>query len=175
MRFPWVIEVPAERQTCLYYIKWENSHWLEGEPKRALPGWSQRPGLGFSPFNVRPLREHPKGLSCLPGQREALLEHEAHLEGAELARGGNHRFLQIIQGATGKRAHTGSDACKLDGTDFEKYGSVSTALPRMLLLLLAAETILGADELLMRARYPRSGKLADVGKPFYFKIWKKCS
>lgn len=42
-----------------------------------------------------------------------------------------------------------SDACKLDGTDFEKNGSVSAVLPGMLLLLLAAGTILGADELLV--------------------------
>ena len=59
VRFMWVIEVPTEMQTCLYYIKWENSHLLEGELKRALPGWSQPPELGFSPFNVRPLREQP--------------------------------------------------------------------------------------------------------------------
>lgn len=90
----------------------------------------------------------PPQLSSAPGQTEALLEHGAHLEGTELPRGDNRRFLQIIQGAIGKQARAVSDACKLDGTDFEKNGSVSTVLPGMLLLLLAAGTIPGADELL---------------------------
>lgn len=74
----------------------------------------------------------------------------SHPKGTELLRGDNRRFLHIIQGAMGKRAHTGWDACKLGGTDFEKNGSVSTALPAMLLLLLGqsrAQTNAGVSPL----------------------------
>lgn len=160
-------------QTFLCSIKWENSHFLEAELKHVLPGWSQPPGLGFSLFNVRPLREHPKEESSLLSSPayQALLQHDAHLKGTELPQG---RFLQITQGAIGKQVHTELDACKLDGTDFEN-GSVSTVLPRMLLLLLGSGTILGANELLVWAHYPIEREIGGCRGILLFETMKKCS
>lgn len=48
------------------------------------------------------------------------------------------------------QAHTGLYAYRLDGTEFEKTGSVSTALPRMCLPHLAAGTVSRTDELLVQ-------------------------
>lgn len=128
IHFTWIIEVPTEIQTFLCYIKWKISHFLEAELKHVLPGWSQPPGLGFSPFNVRLLRQHPKeeGSPLSSPAYQALLQRDARLKGTQLPQG---HFLQITQGAAGKQVHTRLDACKLDGMDFETNGSMSTVLP----------------------------------------------
>lgn len=74
---------------------------------------------------MRSLREPPIAapLALLPtGAGRGAPPAGAHLEGTELPQGDNHRFPQIMQGATGKRAHSGWDACKLDVTEREKNG-----------------------------------------------------
>lgn len=104
---------------------------------------------GFSPFNVR---EHPKEEQS-PCSSPVYRGRQRH--SSSISKGQNCpeetpvAFYRLYREP---QAHTGLYAYKLDGTKFEKNGSVSTALSRMRLPHPAAGTAPRTDELLVWAQ-----------------------
>lgn len=106
----------------------------------------------------------PLYLSCLQGQTEALLGHDACLQGTELPWGDNRSFLQVLQETTG------SLPTKERAQSLGKMG-------------LSAQHFLGhfchtwqlgqSLEQMICWCEPRRWKLEHVGKCFCSKTWKR--